>query len=179
MNECTQTWEKYVFIVFIMNIQDFWYDITFEGHAINTAEDDYLSWEDICRCWILVTFSIVIFSPWIKIWNPFGQRKDWNFHIIKFKFYLAKIQPNFTGVSLYVQMHCQGKRSSCYFHLLLLWQHWHGLKCKTGERDLVSTPVAWIPCSNTSNIHNKLREGCDTCNYSRWDQGLQQRIRVP
>lgn len=43
MNECTQTWEKYVFIVFIMNIQDFWYDITFEGHAINTAEDDYLS----------------------------------------------------------------------------------------------------------------------------------------
>jgi len=43
MKECTQAWEKFVFTVFILNIQDFWHDMTFERHAINTNEDDYLS----------------------------------------------------------------------------------------------------------------------------------------
>lgn len=36
MNESTQAWENYGFVVFIMNIQDFWHDATFERPAINT-----------------------------------------------------------------------------------------------------------------------------------------------
>lgn len=43
MNECTKAWQKYVFIVFIMNIQDFWHDMTLEKHVINTNSNDYLS----------------------------------------------------------------------------------------------------------------------------------------